>query len=786
MSGHDLWQLLDQLARDTRRSLIFEVEADALRAVPHAPLRGSFEVAAALDALLHDTPFRWRVDAHGQIVIFRAESLNLSLSPLNIDGQPITGGSSAATNARSIEGPPGAAPSPVTLGQRLDGAVLAPLHRADISLLGRRAPNVSGAGPQLAIRGVELGLGLSTTATLSVDGMPLSADFALQGELPARLSAIDYLRGPRTSLDALGGLGGAIRVFSDEPAPPAQGEWRLRGLAPAGFGLGVLWAPSDALSGHSWMLNASAGRRERNIQGVDETSPASADQAQIVARGIYEPDLWPGFSLRWSALAYEGEPHRRPVVPPTGVDRPGFDPLDGRSFDPFRHDESLSFRSGLLRADYDAGPAQFWVRGAGFDSSLSDRRTSVQSVSESLSRLDLERYSTVAMGAQMPWSDHWLARLELSQGRRRKQERERSRTRLDEYFPSGNVQFSDPSASRVLQQSAIERLTEDAVLFEVRGNHAPWSWGAGARGVRYTRRDARAFRAFVDPSDCSLSGSGGTRPCSDEFPLSDSSAQIPSRETHVSPAVDVGWQPTDHTSLSLWWRRGLRPGGARSDPGTGRLVPYRAERSESLDLHTSIHFERPSLTLNATLFAVRWDDRQVRVDLPVAQSFLVANAGSADSRGAEIELRWQANDRFSLWVELGFLHTSFDRFPFPVAGGTVDLAGNRLPGAPRYSRGVGAAWSHPAGWHWQANLWQVADAYSDATNTEVGRRDGYSVLDVYVDRSLGAHWSVSVSATNLLDRRYLEHVRVAGIQPTAREYWLGDRRKLQLEVAYRW
>ena len=39
---------------------------------------------------------------------------------------------------------------------------------------------------------------------------------------------------------------------------------------------------------------------------------------------------------------------------------------------------------------------------------------------------------------------------------------------------------------------------------------------------------------------------------------------------------------------------------------------------------------------------------------------------------------------------------------------------------------------------------------------------------------------------NVLVLRYLEHVRVAGVTPTAREYFLGDRRSTQLELSYRW
>lgn len=781
LAGGSLWQMLEQLASRTGRSILFEVDAAALRAESRVPLQGRFDMQSALDALLENTRFGWRIDENGQVVVFEAKTLDVPLSRLDIAGRRESPSAERSSPRRSEP-----AAGSITRGRRLEGAEIAPLIRADFSRLGRRVPNVSGVGPQLAIRGVEQGLGLSSTVALSLDEMPLGAHYAQQGQLPMRLSRVDYLRGPRTSLDALGGLGGAIHVLSDEPAPAAGGEWRLRAAPQGGLGLGAYWAPGHGLSGHSWALSAAAVRRPEEVRNVDQAGPPSAVQGQIGARGIFEPDGWPELSLRWSALAHRGNPHRRSLLPPSGPDAPAFDPLDGESFDPFVHDEVLDFRSGQLRAEYLAGDALVWIDGAGFDSGLLDRRSPVQSANELLERLDLETFATVSVGAQKRWTEHWLSRVEWSQGRRRKQERERGRTLLAEFFPGSGTVLSDPGASRVLESGAQERLVEDAVLFAQRGQSAAWSWGVGVRGVRYRRDDRRRFRAFVDPTDCRLTTEGQSRPCSDDFPLVDAVSRTPSRESHWSPVVDLAWQPHPNTSLSLWWRRGLRPGGARADPGSGRLVPFRAERSESLDLHAELRFPAPSIELDATLFAVRWEDRQVRVDLPVAQSFLIANAGGARSRGAEIELRWLASDRLSFWVELGLLHTSFDRFPLPVVGGTVDLAGNRLPGAPRYTRGVGVAWAQDADWRWQANVWQVADSFSDAANTEVGRRPGYTVVDVYAERAINARWTVSASAINLLDRRYLEHVRVAGIQPRAREYWLGDRRTLQLEFVHRW
>lgn len=785
-AGASLWDALEKLARQSQRSLLFEVDAAQLRALPDpgaaaADSADPRSLQQALDRILHNTPFGWRQGSNGEIVIFRASAVHVPLETLSIDG--VADGETVATPG---QGDAFTGASVATQGQRIDGAELARFERADYSVLGRRAPNVTGVGPQLAIRGVEQGVGLNSTVQLTLDGMPLSAQYAVQGLLPLRLAAIDYLRGPRTSLDALGGLGGAIRISSELPQATRNGELRAGVLEDGGRRLNGYWAPSDAFSGHTWALNATAIRRPQDIDDAYSSRGQQADQAQIIGRGVYEPDALPELAVQWSGMWHRGTPRRRQVVPPAGSPNNGFDPLDRYSFDSFSHDETLEFKSGHLRIDYQFTPSTLvWISGSGFDSTLRDRRNDEGAIFDSLTRSDSERFQTVKVGVQEQLGEHWSAIAEWSRGERRIQEQEVSRTPIREFYPVG-LTLSDPEAARLLATTARQRLDEQAGLLAIRGNYAPWSWGVGMRGVRYDRKDQRSFRAFIDPADCAVQVRGVSRPCSADFPSVNTLFETPSKESHWTPTVDLSWAPNAHSQFSLWWRRGLLPGGARANPSTGQLVPYRAERSESIDLQASFEFPSPDLQLNATLFQNQWSERQVRVDLPSAQSYLISNAGGARARGAEVQLRWTPNEHFSAWLELGFLNTRFERFPLPVAGGTVDLEGKQLPGAPRYSRGAGLAWHDAERWSWQANVWQVDEAFSDAVNTDAGRRPGYTVVDLYLQRSLTQHWAASLSVSNAFDRRYLEHVRVAGVTPTAREYFLGDRRSTQLELSYRW
>lgn len=776
-----LWAGLEQLARQSGRSLVFEVSADKLRAQSQAGLQGRHDLDAALNALLHNTGFHWRVEGE-QLIIFERSSLNVSLDRLQIDGRTVNANDGAAAR------PPAAQTTTAAdYGQRLDALRLAPLQSADFGLLGRQAPNVSGIGPQLAIRGVEQGTGVGATAQVSLDDMPLGPHYLLHAQLPTRLSEANYLRGPRTGWESLGGLGGAIRLHTAEPAPVRSGEASLHGADNGDRGFNVYWTPTDALSGHSWALSAASNWRESEVQNQLGPAPARARHSQASARGLFEPDQWPELSIRWSALASRSKPRQRRVVPPSGPLNQAFDPLAGRSFDPFAHDETLDFQAGHARVDYRSGTdLEFWLSAAGFDSDLRDHSRPFAASADTLQRFERERVATLSAGALWRWHEHWSGRLEWSQGERQADERERSRTPLSEFYPGQTVRLSDPDAARLLEGAASQRLREEALMLELRGQAQSWSWGLGTRALRYRRHDQRRFRAFVEPLDCRVMVGTSQRPCSDDFPIVESGSQTPSRENHQTPYFDLRWDISGDAWVALWWRRGLRPGGARPNPNSGRLVQYRAERSESLDLRGSLAIPDTDVHLQATLFASAWRDRQVRVELPLAQAYLINNAGRAQAQGAEFELRWQAGEQLVLWAALGLLDARFESFDFPVAGGSVDLDGNRLPGAPSYTRGLGAAWNNPAGWSVQVNVWQVAAAYSDALNTDSGRRPAYSLVDLYLQRPLAPGWSLSATVNNVFDRDYLEHVRIAGIQPLPREYLIGQRRRLQLELGYRW
>ncbi len=102
-----------------------------------------------------------------------------------------------------------------------------------------------------------------------------------------------------------------------------------------------------------------------------------------------------------------------------------------------------------------------------------------------------------------------------------------------------------------------------------------------------------------------------------------------------------------------------------------------------------------TMRLNATAFYMKYIDLQVVRFGPVPSSpfgtFMTTNVGSADIKGAEIELTWQLSERFNLGLNYAYLDTKAKDI---VING-IDASGVDLGRAPRNSYNIVADYTMP-------------------------------------------------------------------------------------------
>jgi iron complex outermembrane receptor protein len=197
--------------------------------------------------------------------------------------------------------------------------------------------------------------------------------------------------------------------------------------------------------------------------------------------------------------------------------------------------------------------------------------------------------------------------------------------------------------------------------------------------------------------------------------------------------------------------RGYKAGGFQSDvispnsvggpPPIVNGVPDLVFDPETLDAY-EVGFKASwfdsSLTTNIALFHYEFANKQEQVNTGV--SFLVNNASSAESKGAEIELYWYPMDGLSLFANGGYLDANYISFPCGTtsAGVCINFDGNELAGASKYSSSFGGSYVTPLEGFIGTNFYMAADAdyrssqYTDPNNSEGLKIKAYTIFNARI------------------------------------------------------
>ena len=164
----------------------------------------------------------------------------------------------------------------------------------------------------------------------------------------------------------------------------------------------------------------------------------------------------------------------------------------------------------------------------------------------------------------------------------------------------------------------------------------------------------------------------------------------------VSPEFTVSYHVKSDNTVYATAARGFKAGGfnAASPPGS---ESYGQEHSWNYEGGVKTSWIGQRLSVNAAIFYIDWTGLQVNVPNPlVPAQFYIANAGTATSKGFEVELSARPQPGLDVFASVG--HTS-GHFGSASTSGGVDVSGNTLANMPdmtgnagvQYSRRVGAA-----------------------------------------------------------------------------------------------
>ena len=340
-------------------------------------------------------------------------------------------------------------------------------------------------------------------------------------------------------------------------------------------------------------------------------------------------------------------------------------------------------------------------------------------------------------------------------------------------------------------------LTEDESIFGEVSYRIGDQWEITA-GARYAdvRVKVDTFERGINP----------THAIASSFDLDD--------DTKTSPKVTLTWRPQEDLMIYGTWSHGFRPGVVQSRLSgiVAQLDDIRADNpraqqlweqlvdAQTVDGDEAISYElglKATLAdgrvdLTASLYYIDWKNIVVRTSaatpdieglVPIALSY-DDNAGAAESKGVELEMRATLSESLSFALGASFM---------PVAdigtAGTGNLLfveevtapgtfpGNRIPASPKYSGNASLVYDFElAGYDATARVdaYVVAEQFRGGSNERA--TPGYETVDVklYMGRD---NYQFGVYVRNLFDG-------VIAFERNQQGYVFGRARTLGLEVNY--
>jgi iron complex outermembrane recepter protein len=157
------------------------------------------------------------------------------------------------------------------------------------------------------------------------------------------------------------------------------------------------------------------------------------------------------------------------------------------------------------------------------------------------------------------------------------------------------------------------------------------------------------------------------------------------------PRLGVQADASDNSMFYANYTEGFKVGGYNTD-GTCN-DPFEPEEIEAYEVGVKNTLMDGRLTLNATAFRYSYTNLQLQQIIGTGVSII--NAPKARVQGIELESNWRSSPNFSLFGSISLLDAKYTQFVNPdgARGPTpIDVSGNRLNSAPKFSFNLGFDW----------------------------------------------------------------------------------------------
>ena len=303
-----------------------------------------------------------------------------------------------------------------------------------------------------------------------------------------------------------------------------------------------------------------------------------------------------------------------------------------------------------------------------------------------------------------------------------------------------------------------------------------WDLTLGGRG-NWDRKEALVSRTRsggvpLDPTDPYFQAASAAR---NQLAPGNATADNASSGDTVSGSLSVSYRPASGWMLYGSLSRGVKAAGLNTNIVPAGVDPsIEPEIVHNVELGTKAVLLDHRLQLSGDLFWANIDNYQTTIRDPVLVASYLANAESAHTRGAELEVQWLVIDGLHLGSGVGYddaTYTSFHNAPcgteWAGIATTCDLTGRPISGAPRwsgyvrseYGRGLSRELQGTAALEYNFR----SGSYYSADDSVYAHIPAYGLLDAHVNvGDLTGRWEVSLWARNLLNKEYFTSLSAGG------------------------
>lgn len=681
----DLQAALDRYAAHTGVQLLYRPEDVQGRRSPGA--RGEMSDDQALQALLAGTDLAVRRDGSNAVLVFRGAPAAAAAGAAETELASVTVTAQKRTQSAQV----------VPIAMTALSARTLDVHRVqglqDVARLtpGLLVSSFSQSNPTIAIRGISntfSQIGVNKPVGIFVDDVFIPRNSAASFEL-FDLESIAVLKGPQGTLFGRNVTGGAIVINTRQPDPGQfSGEAEL---TVGNHGERQAKALVNVPLGENTAVKLSTSLRQRDGLGRDRLTGREQDdidsknfRAQLMTRIMpdlvatvsadYSDDRNGGRTLSSDTLGDDGDVRTSEL----GVEQRYARIISGGSAKlvwrlPAGEVTSVTaYRKSQSGEDY-----------SGVGASYTLLTTGSQSVTH-----DADQIGTFSQ--ELRYASPKCARGDFVAG-------------LYYANENGDRQLGTRGLAARTGALASATLAEQSVgsrsiaAFADGVLHLPAAFDL-TLGARYTR----------DRKTASLLRTDQVRPAN-TFGV----AGLSEEWSEVTPRAVLSWTPRQNLMAYLSAARGFTSGGFNADASSAAAfrTPFDPETVNNLELGLKSQWLQNRLRLNASLFRMKYRDKQEFVNNTLTGILSIVNAGKATVDGSELEVAWKAASWLDLSANAAWLDGRYDSFVV----GTINNTGNRLSNSPRGQAGVAANVTYPVSFGYLVGA--ASYAWKDTYNT---------------------------------------------------------------------